>query len=100
MKPRLRLTAVLCIVCQAITTRNWSRVCNNCERRTREGHRGEIRRRGDDTRTDLVGHDTLVSPRVAAGVTDRTQLLPMYALADAPETDFEEALAQAREGQP
>ena len=29
-RPRLRLTAVLCEVCRATTTRNWSRTCIRC----------------------------------------------------------------------
>jgi hypothetical protein len=29
-RPRQRLTCVVCTVCQAITTSNWSRVCSKC----------------------------------------------------------------------
>lgn len=63
----------------------------------REGQeRGEIRKPGDDCRTDLGERVPLRSPKDAAGVNDRSQLKPMYALAAA---DDGHLRARGRAGQ-
>lgn len=61
---------------------------------------GEIRKRGDDTRTDLrdrVVNNNLVSPVVAAQVNHQSDLAGMYKLSDDVSDDqFEAAIGKAR----
>ena len=61
---------------------------------------GRIRKVGDDTRTDLVGRGRLgqglESPKDAAGLRSRDQLIPIYRMAEASPEDFNAAIEDAK----
>lgn len=78
-------------------------IVRRCERRIGELVRtgqedGTIAKRGSNTRTDLVGaaYEVPVSVTEAAGVKNRSEVKPLYDLADAPAEVFDNALTEAR----
>jgi hypothetical protein len=79
-------------------------IVRRCERRIGElvrvgQERGEIRKRGDDCRTDLVHRNVegLLSPREATRIASASERTLHYAMADAPDEQFEQAIAEARD---
>ncbi|HEY5343499.1 MAG TPA: hypothetical protein VIJ66_07550 [Solirubrobacteraceae bacterium] len=75
-------------------------IVRRCERRigelVREGQReGKIATRGSDTR-NRVQRDVL-GPAEVIGAKHRSEVAPLYAMADAPAGEFEQAVTDARD---
>ncbi|HVX20933.1 MAG TPA: hypothetical protein VHB02_06280 [Acidimicrobiales bacterium] len=79
-------------------------IVRRCERRigqlVRKGQEeGSIRAPGSDTRTDLPDrvHHVVPGPREAVGATHRSELEPLYRMADSSDDSFDQAIEEAKQ---